>query len=368
MERHLKKPCIPSRASSFGCLQERRLPPCRQRGTMLQDAPGQLASRLVSSAAVQSLSDACCEISLGFQAESSGKRGTGLPRKSGPQPFCLQPQKQAVGKKFPFQRPRKENQSRQKYLACCIVYVKCPVLFHLFCDVQKCCRTVRGEKQIIVSTLFKFCNGVQSGRHLGFCQMSSPHSVTWMAAPALWGTDSGYFRELSLGSFYYLLFFPSLFLNHDSVASLLLTLLPGQTLSVRRLQPSLRCLPTIRRKPRRGLVWIQMPDAVWAYLTSDPGSLQKYLTPPSSKPLTGTLPGLQSFLPFYNHKVVVPTVEVLFCSLLCSFTPCARKLPSSPAVGQDFCWLWGGCLGHTAQNCSKVCRVVGECRQRVEVM
>lgn len=147
MERHLKKPCVPSRASSFGCLQERHSPPCWQRGTMLQDAPGQLASQLVSSAAVQSLSDACCEISLGFQAGSSGKRGTRLPGKSGPQPFCLQPQKQAVGKKFPFQRLRKENQSWQKYLGCCIVYVKCPVLFHLFCELQKCCRTVRGEKK-----------------------------------------------------------------------------------------------------------------------------------------------------------------------------------------------------------------------------
>lgn len=54
------------------------------------------------------------------------------------------------------------------------------------------------------------------------------------------------------------------------------------------------------------------------------------MTPPSSKPLTGTLPGLQPFLPFYNHKVVVPPVEVLFVLYSAVLPHALENCPQAP--------------------------------------
>jgi len=108
MERYLKKPHVPSHAPSFGCLQEWHLPHCQQSGSMLQDTQHQFTSWLVSSAPVQSLSNAHSEMSQDFRAGSSGERGTRLLRKAGPQSFCLPSAKAGCWESFLFRDLRKK--------------------------------------------------------------------------------------------------------------------------------------------------------------------------------------------------------------------------------------------------------------------
>lgn len=60
---------------------------------------------------------------------------------------------------------------------------------------------------------------------------------------------------------------------------------------------------------------------------TDPGGSQEYIALPNSSHLTGTLPSLQRFLPFYNCEVVVPHLGVILpVQDLCSFVLCTRKL------------------------------------------
>lgn len=169
--------------------------------------------------------------------------------------------KRGVFGNYPLQGCQKKNEPRMKCFFCCILYMKCPVHFHLLCKFQKCCGSLRGKNKIVQNFRTSWIGCCQdniwaSANHLlHTCQMDNSY---FSLRHRVW-----IFQRSATGIF----FSPSLFLNHHYF--LLAPYSSFQVrLCVRRLQPSLRFLSTIRRKHYGDLFWMQMPDTVWAYMTS----------------------------------------------------------------------------------------------------
>lgn len=140
--------------------------------------------------------------------------------------------------------------------------MKCPVHFHLLYKFQNRCGSLRGKNKIVQNFQASWIGYSQdniwaSATHLlHSCQMDNGY---FSLRHRVW-----IFQRAVTGIF----FFPFSF----SKSSLYFLLAPYSSfqvrLCVRRLQPSLSFLSTVRRKHCRDLFWMQMPDTVLAYMTS----------------------------------------------------------------------------------------------------